>query len=46
MAKVKPINNSGTTKKLRPAINPEAREAQLTALAFDLVEQRLLDGTA
>ena len=43
MAKVKP---SGAVKKMRPALTPEARENQLIALAVDLVEQRLLDGTA
>ena len=43
MAKVK---SSGTVKKIRPALTPEARENQLIALAVDLVEQRLLDGTA
>lgn len=30
----------------RPADTPQGREAQLTSLAYDLVEQRLLDGTA
>lgn len=30
----------------RPAIDPDARENQLIALAVDLVEQRLLNGTA
>lgn len=34
------------TKKMRPALTPEARESQLISLAMDLVEQRLLDGTA
>ena len=34
------------SRKPRPAITPEARENQLIALAYDLVEQRLLDGTA
>lgn len=33
-------------KKRAPAPTPEARENQLIALAYDLVEQRLLDGTA
>lgn len=33
-------------QKIRPALTPEARENQLIALAVDLVEQRLLDGTA
>lgn len=34
------------TKRMRPALTPEAREQQLVALAVDLVEQQLLDGTA
>lgn len=36
------------TKRARrpPAKTPEGREAQLTALAYDLVEKRMLDGTA
>lgn len=45
MAKVK-----GTTgkpvKPLRPPLTPEAKEQQMISLAMDLVEQRLLDGTA
>lgn len=32
--------------KRRPALTPEARENQLIDMAYDLVEQRLLDGTA
>jgi len=38
-----------TTKEVKPirrAIDPEAREKQLIALSYNLVEQRLLDGTA
>ena len=35
-----------TRSKLRPALSPEARENQLASLAMDLIEQRLLDGTA
>ena len=47
MAKVgKNTTSSSTTRKIRPAINPEARENQLISLAIDLVEQRLIDGTA
>lgn len=46
MAKVKKAGSSNTTRKIRPALNPEARENQMIALAVDLVEQRLLDGTA
>ena len=33
-------------KRPRPALTPEGRENQLIAMAVDLVEQRLLDGTA
>lgn len=43
MAKVK---KSETTKRMRPALTPEAREDQLVSLATDLAEQQLRDGTA
>ena len=43
MAKVK---SSGSEKKMRPALTPEARENQLISLAVDLVEKRLRDGSA
>lgn len=33
-------------RKNRPALSPEARENQLISLAVDLVEQRLMDGSA
>ena len=46
MAKVRGVNPSNPPKKIRPAMTPEAREQQLINLAVDLVEQRLLDGTA
>lgn len=46
MAKVKPINSSGSSRPRRPAINPEARENQLISLAVDLAEKQLMDGTA
>lgn len=45
MARVKAAS-SIQTPKLRPALSPEARENQMAALAMDLVEQRLRDGTA
>lgn len=45
MAKVRG-SGSTSTQRLRPALTPEARENQLISLAIDLVEQRLLDGTA
>lgn len=37
---------SGAKPKSRPATTPEARMNQLVAKAYDLVEQRLDDGTA
>ena len=46
MPKVKKTINSNSDKKIRPALTPEARENQLIALAVDLVQQRLLDGSA
>ncbi len=30
----------------RPAVTPQERESQLTSLAYDLVERRLIEGTA
>lgn len=47
MARMKatsPPSNQRT--KRRPALSPEAREAQMADLAMSLVEQRLIDGTA
>lgn len=35
-----------TQKKMRPATTPEARENQLIALAVDLAEKQLMEGTA
>ena len=46
MKKAKVTNTANTQRKIRPALTPEARENQMIALAVDLVEQRLLDGTA
>ena len=45
MAKAKKTS-SNPSRKIRPALTPEARENQLISLAVDLVEQRLIDGTA
>lgn len=42
----KASRTSGVPKQFPPAATPEERENQLIALAYDLVEQRLLDGTA
>lgn len=46
MAKVKAVSSSNSSRKMRPAINPEARENQLISLAVDLAEQQLRDGSA
>ena len=46
MAKVKAPTTSNQRRAIRPALTPEARENQMISLAIDLVEQRLLDGTA
>lgn len=46
MAKAKATNSSEPQKRHRPAISPEARENQLIALAVNLAEQQLRDGTA
>jgi hypothetical protein len=46
LGKVKSASSPNTSRKLRPALTPEARENQMISLAMDLVEQRLIDGTA
>lgn len=45
MAKVRNTTSDSSTK-IRPALTPEARENQLINLAVDLVEKRLIEGTA
>lgn len=46
MAKRIATPNSGNRKRSKPATTPEERENQLINLAYNLVEQRLIDGTA
>ena len=46
MARIKRQPDPNRRQMIRPALTPEAREKQLTSLAYDLAEQRLLDGTA
>lgn len=46
MAKAKSVQSSGNARPMRPALTPEARQNQLIALATDLVEKRLIEGTA
>lgn len=46
MRRAKTTNESGSKRTIRPALTPEARENQLIELAMDLVEKRILEGTA
>ena len=46
MSKVKAGNSSSTAHRRRPALTPEARENQMIALAVDLAEKQLIEGTA
>ncbi len=43
---MKKAKAEATTRKIRPALTPEARENQMIALAVDLAERQLLEGTA
>ena len=38
--------NKQEEKRIRPALTPESREDQLVALAINLAEKQLLEGTA
>lgn len=42
----KKVKADGEVRKLRPALTPEARENQMVALAMDLAERQLMEGTA
>ena len=46
MGKAKVVSSSSSQKQLGPSLSPEAREQRLINLSYNLVEQRLLDGTA
>lgn len=46
MAKYTKKTETGSSRRIRPALSPDARENQLIGLAVDLAEQRLRDGTA
>jgi hypothetical protein len=46
MKKAKAVTSSEKSRKLRPALSPEARENQLISLAVDLAEKQLQEGTA
>ena len=46
MAKTKAEPSQNQSRKIRPALTPEAREMQLVSLAVDLAERQLIEGTA
>lgn len=46
MARVKGSTSPSPRKRHKPALDPEVRENQLISLAVDLVERRLIEGTA
>lgn len=46
MGKSKVNNPPGSSRRMRPALSPEARENQLVSLAVDLAEEQLRNGTA
>lgn len=46
MPRVKKQSSSEPAKKMRPALTLEARENQMIALAVDLAEKQLMEGTA
>jgi hypothetical protein len=43
---LKKVKNESSSRRIRPASTPEARENQLISLAIDLAEKQLLEGTA
>lgn len=43
---MKKVTGSKSVPNRRPALSPETREMQMISYAYDLVEQRLLNGTA
>ena len=45
-AKKTPVQSPTTERRRRPAMDPDARELQMVSLAYDLVERRLIEGTA
>lgn len=39
-------STGNSSRKMRPALSPEARENQMISLAVDLAERQLMEGTA
>lgn len=46
MKKARAETSRASSRKIRPALSPEARENQLISLAIDLAEKQLIEGTA
>lgn len=46
MPKAKKTESSETPRRMRPALDPEARENQMISYAIDLAEKQLIEGTA
>lgn len=46
MKKVKAVSSSDSSRTMRPALSPEAREGQLISLAMDCAEEQLRNRTA
>lgn len=46
MARVRKTESETTPRSSRPPLTPEAKEKKLISLAYDLVEKRLIEGTA
>ena len=46
MGKAKAVSSSDSSRRMRPALSPEARENQMISLAIDLAERQLMEGTA
>jgi hypothetical protein len=44
--RAKKVKDPDSSKRMRPALTPEARENQLISLAVDLAEKQLQEGTA
>lgn len=46
MKKAKAASSSDSSRMMRPALSPEAREGQMISLAMDCAEEQLRNGTA
>lgn len=46
MPRGKQSGSEEAPRRLRPALDPEARESQMISLAVDLAEKQLMEGTA